>query len=242
MGERMVLQTERADRMKLVFHQVRLALGDRVFELDGTLTGPSTALFGPSGSGKTTLLELVAGLRRPSAGSIELDGRLLVDGARGIFVPARERAVGYIPQDLALFPHFSVRDNIFYGRRRGNIAPGELFRVLEIEHLLDRMPGSLSGGEKQRVAFARAVQSAPGLLLLDEPLASLDQELKDRILPCLQHICGEFGIPMIYVTHSIPEIVALCDEVLVLREGRWIGQGPPRDLFQRSDSVTYRLR
>lgn len=149
----MVFQAERGGRMNLIFKDVRLRLGGMVLELNVTLDRKTTALFGPSGSGKTSILELVAGLRQPEKGSIEWDGTLLVDVSRRVFVSARQRAMGYIPQDLALFPHQTVRQNIQYGRPAARsfshpeISFEKLCRVLEIERLLDRSPGSLSGGK-----------------------------------------------------------------------------------------------
>ena len=171
--------------MKLKFANVSLRLGPMSLELDLTLNKEVTALFGPSGSGKTSVLELVSGLRWADQGAIELDGLTLTNVSQGIFVPARERAIGYVPQDLALFPHLSVRKNITYGIKKGkesgrDFSSLKLCRVLGIEQLLDRMPASLSGGERQRVALARALLASPKLLLLDEPLASLDQSLKGR--------------------------------------------------------------
>jgi molybdate transport system ATP-binding protein len=240
-------QTERANRMSLILRNVSLQLRDMALELDLTLDKKVTALFGPSGSGKTSILELVAGLRRPEQGRIELAGVTLANVSEGIFVPARERAIGYVPQDLALFPHLTVRKNILYGLRKRNLPTLEISReklchLLEIERLLDRMPGSLSGGEKQRVAIARALLTSPKLLLLDEPLASLDQSLKDRIMPYLELIRDEFTIPMLYVSHSAPELLALCDDVVVLQKGKCLAHGSPHKLFTPSESIAYRLR
>lgn len=234
--------------MNLTFKDVTLQLGGRTRTFDFTLSHTTTGLFGPSGSGKTSILELVAGLRKPASGQIAWDGVPLTDVSRRIFVPARYRTMGYIPQDLALFPHLTVRENIHYGRRTNPPAPHpkisaeKLERVLEIAPLLDRNPVSLSGGEKQRVAFARALLSSPRLLLFDEPLASLDQDLKDRILPYLERIREEFGLPMIYVTHSASEIMTLCADVLVLQTGAGVRQGPPGDVFESRPSLAYRLR
>jgi molybdate transport system ATP-binding protein len=233
--------------MSLVFKNVFLRLGEMALELDVTLDKKITALFGPSGSGKTSVLELVAGLRRPEQGVIELDGVPLTNIAQRMFVPARERAIGYVPQDLALFPHLTVRQNIAYGVKKHAFSHPQVFRerlcrMLEIERLLDRTPGSLSGGEKQRVAFARALLASPRLLLLDEPLASLDQSLKDRIIPYLELMRDEFTIPMLYVTHSATELIALCEDVVVLQRGKCVAHGSPDKLFTPSDATVYRLR
>jgi molybdate transport system ATP-binding protein len=233
--------------MSLVFKNVFLRLGEMALELDVTLDKKITALFGPSGSGKTSVLELVAGLRRPEQGVIELDGVSLTNIAQRIFLPARKRAIGYVPQNLALFPHLPVRHNIAYGLKEHTSSQPQVFRdklcrVLEIERLLDRRPGSLSGGEKQRVAFARALLASPRLLLLDEPLASLDQSLKDRIIPYLELMRDEFTIPMLYVTHSATELIALCEDVVVLQRGKCVAHGSPDKLFTPSDATVYRLR
>jgi molybdate transport system ATP-binding protein len=233
--------------MNLVFRSVRLRLGDMALELDAILNKKVTALFGTSGSGKTSLLELTAGLRRAQQGVVELDGVTLTDIAGRIHVPARRRAIGYVPQDLALFPHLTARKNIAYGvKARPSTSPEisleKVCRVLDIERLLDRAPDSLSGGEKQRVAFARALLASPKLLLLDEPLASLDQPLKDRIMPYLKRIRDEFAIPMLYVTHSPAEVIALCEDVLVLQSGKCVAHGKPHDIFGPTDATVYRLK
>jgi molybdate transport system ATP-binding protein len=233
--------------MNLKFTDVSLRIKGFALELNLTLDKQVTALFGPSGSGKTSVLELVAGLRRADQGAIELDGLALTNVSQGIFVPARKRAIGYVPQDLALFPHLTVRQNIAYGMKALPasglyLSQGKLCSVLEIDRLLERMPASLSGGEKQRVAFARALLASPRLLLLDEPLASLDQSLKERILPYLKLIRDEFAIPILYVTHSAGEVIALCEDVVVLREGKCAAQGKPDHLFGSSDVRFYQLK
>jgi molybdate transport system ATP-binding protein len=240
------LQTQRGRDMNLRFRNVSLRLNGFTLDLDLALDKKVTALFGSSGAGKTTVLELVAGLKRPDRGAIELDGVPLVDVSRGVFVPARNRAIGYVPQDLALFPHLSVRRNVVYGLKKEGapalkISCEKLCRVLEIERLLDRIPDSLSGGEKQRVAIARALLTSPKLLLLDEPLTSLDQSLKDRVLPYLERIRDEFTIPMLYVSHSAAELIALCDDVVVLQRGRCLAHGLPHELFVASNATVYRL-
>jgi molybdate transport system ATP-binding protein len=243
----MAFQTEHPGCVNLVFENVFLRLGEMALQLDLALDKKITALFGPSGSGKTSLLELVAGLRRPERGVITLDGLSLADAAKRFFLPARQRSIGYVPQDLALFPHLTVGENISYGAKkhpasRQQVSREKLCRLLEIEHLFDRTPGSLSGGEKQRVAFARALLASPQLLLLDEPLASLDQPLKDRIMPYLERVRDELSIPVLYVTHSPAEIVGLSEDVVVLREGRCVARGKPQEVFIPSDSQAYRLK
>jgi molybdate transport system ATP-binding protein len=226
---------------------LRARQGNFELAVDLVLHGVVTGIFGASGAGKTTLLEIIAGLRQPSVGTIRLDGAVLFDAAEKIFRPARARRIGYVPQDLALFPHLRVEANIDYGRHRA--AAGEpairreaVCRVLEIEGLLTRFPGELSGGEQQRVAFARALLSSPALLLFDEPLAHLDRELKERVIPYLVRVRDEFRVPILYVTHAADEIVALCRDTIVLESGKVVAQGAPEQLFARTDLPVYRLR
>lgn len=185
------------------------------FALDATVTmaARTTALYGPSGSGKTSLLEVIAGLRTPSSGQVLLNGRDVTD------VPPRLRRVGYVPQDDALFPHLSVRQNVFYGGGATE-ARSTPIEILEIGHLLDRGVKRLSGGERKRVALARALLSNPDVLLLDEPLAGVDLELRTRVLDYLVRVRDEFPIPMVYVTHQREEVEALCEEMVVIERGR----------------------
>ena len=186
------------------------------------------ALFGASGSGKTTVLESVAGLRRPESGRIEVEGRTLYSSKQNIDLAPRSRRIGYVPQDSVLFPHMNVRKNILYGADRGNgITLDRVLEILEIESLLDRPVASLSGGERQRVALARALMSSPRLLLLDEPLAAVDLELRRRIVPCLRRIRDELGVPMIYVSHDAAEIRTIADRAIVLDRGTVSASGDP---------------
>ena len=214
-----------APDVKLLLKNIRLPLADFVLEADVEITSRVTAIFGPSGAGKTTLLDLIAGLRRADSAFIQLDDTVLTDTACGVFIPPRDRHIGYVPQDLALFPHLSVRQNLLYGHRPHEVI-NPLFtfervvEVLEVEPLLSRNVTTISGGEKQRVALARALLTSPQLLLLDEPLASLDQKLKARILPYLRRVRDEFHLPMLYVTHEPDEVRALCDDVLLMEGGR----------------------
>ncbi len=226
--------------MRLSCHDLHHQQGDFSLEIGFEIKGQVVGIFGSSGAGKTTLLELIAGLRRPASGRIAVDDLVLTDIHRHIFLPTEHRGFGYIPQDLALFPHLSVRKNLRYGQK--NTSAGITFEhviaVLEIEPLLDRSIAELSGGQKQRVAFARALLASPRLLLLDEPLASLDQELKWKIIPYLQRIRDEFTIPMLYVSHSPDEVVGLCDQVIVLREGKCLRISRPEEIFEASTSMT----
>ncbi|HET7626648.1 MAG TPA: ATP-binding cassette domain-containing protein [Verrucomicrobiae bacterium] len=211
--------------MKLLLKNISLPLADFTLEMDVEIQNQATAIFGPSGAGKTSLLDLIAGLRRAKTGLIQLDETVLTDRAAGIAVSARKRKIGYVPQDLALFPHLSVRNNLLYGYKM-EPAPGWLFRcehvsdVLEIQPLLERRVDKLSGGEKQRVALARALLTSPRILLLDEPLANLDSGLKSKIIPYLARIRDEFGLPMLYVTHDWNEARALCAEALIMERGK----------------------
>jgi molybdate transport system ATP-binding protein len=217
--------------VKLALRDVECPLAHFTLRLDVEITRDVTALFGPSGAGKTTVLDLIAGLRPATSARIELDGRVLTDTAAGREVPARDRHVGYVPQDGALFPHLSVRGNLLYGRKPGSAGLDRVTEVLEIGHLMDRRIGGLSGGEAQRVALARALLSSPRLLLLDEPLAALDEELKGRVLAYLKAVRDEFRVPMLYVSHSTKEVLALCEEVLVLDRGILKERGEPRAVF-----------
>ena len=233
--------------MNLALRHLRLPLGPLTLELDAILPGRVTAIFGASGAGKTSLLELIAGLRRPVGGSIHLGDTALTDIAARDFVPPEHRAIGYVPQEGALFPHLSVRRNLLYGFHASRPRPAGLTfehvaDVLEISALTERAIGTLSGGEKQRVALGRALLAAPRLLLLDEPLAGLDAPLRERLLPYLTRVRDEFAIPMLYVTHSPDEVMALCDDVLVLTAGRLTAHGAPDTLFQPTTRARFELR
>jgi molybdate transport system ATP-binding protein len=216
--------------------------------LDAEITAPRLGLFGESGAGKTTVLNLIAGLLVPLEGRIEFDGQLFCDGSsRREALPARSRRVGYVPQDRALFPHLSVRDNIQYGAGSGPprddlFSLDHVTAVLEIGALLDRTPSSLSGGEQQRVAIARALLSRPRLLLLDEPLSGLDDNRRIRALALLRRVLDEFQLPMIYVSHSAREVAQICDEVLVMERGRVMGRGLPDLVFEEAGSPELRVR
>ena len=220
----------------------RMPLASFELNIDVTFDARVTAIFGPSGSGKTTLLDAIAGLRDIADGEIEIDGRVLFSSARGIDLPARQRNVGYVPQEGALFPHLSVRRNIAFGAERETdttmpIKMDHVLEVLEIRQILDRPVAKLSGGEAQRVALARAILSHPRLLLLDEPLAALDIGLKEKILPYLGRVRDEFHIPMIYVTHNLTEVLTLADWVLMIGQGKLLAQGVPKDVLGSLDTI-----
>jgi molybdate transport system ATP-binding protein len=189
-----------------------------------------TAVMGPSGAGKTSLLEALAGLRR-AHGRISVDGEALLDTSRGLSRPPEVRRIGYVPQDAGLFPHLTALGNVRFGARGAAARVESAIDILELRHLLDRYPASLSGGEKQRVSLARALATDPRLLLLDEPLAALDVGLRERILPYLVRVRDEWKVPALYVTHNVGEALALAGRVLLLRDGRVEGEGPPLELL-----------
>lgn len=230
--------------MKLALQQLRLPLAHFTLEVDAVLSGRVTAVFGASGAGKTSLLELIAGLRRPAHGAIRLDDTELTDVAAHRSIRAEHRGIGYVPQEGALFPHLTVGQNLRFGFKPDRPRPAGLSfehvaEVLELSALTERPIAALSGGEKQRVALGRALLSAPRLLLLDEPLAGLDAPLRQRLLPYLALVRDEFAIPMLYVTHSPDEVMALCDDVLILTAGQVTDRGAPAALFRPSDLPHY---
>jgi molybdate transport system ATP-binding protein len=199
------------------------------FALDAKLHAPTpgvTAIFGRSGCGKSTLVNLLAGLVRGAQGRIALDDEVWFDSARGIEVPAERRGIGYVFQDARLFPHYTVRGNLLYGAPRGgNGAFDDVVQLLGLAPLLERRPGSLSGGEKQRVALGRALLARPRLLLLDEPLASLDASRREEVLPYLERLRDHYALPMVYVSHQFDEVLRLATQLVVLDAGRVVAAG-----------------
>jgi molybdate transport system ATP-binding protein len=197
------------------------------FLLDAAFTASTqvTALLGPSGSGKTSILSILAGLRRPDHGQIRLGSHVLLDTALGVNLPPEARGIGYVFQDQLLFPHLSVRKNLLYGWRRRRPDARELsfervVEVLELHEMLERAPHTLSGGQRQRVALGRALLCGPRLLLLDEPLAALENSLKERILDYVEQILHEWDIPTLYVTHQAAEVERLARQIVRLEGGR----------------------
>ena len=200
-------------------------LGEFSIEASFTSEGRVTGLFGASGAGKTSLINMIAGLLKPDRGIIAIDGETLDDTSARLHVPPHRRRIGYVFQDARLFPHLNVGQNLDYGRRMNRLAddPAQLKRVaelLDISHLMDRRPGKLSGGERQRVALGRALLSKPRLLLLDEPLGSLDEGRKVEILPYLVRLRDEANVPMVYVSHDAAELRQLATQIVMLRGGR----------------------
>ena len=222
--------------------EAQLALARRGFTLDLALALPDrgvTALFGPSGCGKTSVLRALAGLER-AAGRVALGGTVWQDDAAGVFVPTHRRAIGYVIQEAALFPHLDVRRNLAYGLQRiaaaqRRIALDQVVDLLGIGHLLERRPDTLSGGERQRVAIARALATSPQLLLMDEPLAALDAKRKAELLPYLDRLHEELGIPIVYVSHAIDEVARLADHLVLMDAGRVLADGPLPDMLARLD-------
>jgi molybdate transport system ATP-binding protein len=223
----------------------RLASESGTFNLDVAfvLRKGINILFGPSGAGKTTLLECIAGLATPDTGRIALRDRVLFDSERNINVPPRHRNVGYVFQDLALFPHLSVEANVAYGlqgfkaseRKQRLLSALESLGILDLRH---RRPGQLSGGERQRVALARALVTDPDILLLDEPLAALDLPLRMQIADDLRRSVQNLPIPVLYVTHSRDEVFILGDRMLVLERGKLIAEGTPHEVMSAPRSET----
>lgn len=208
-------------------------LGDLDLQVTQTLPAQGiTAIFGLSGAGKTSLINAIGGLTKSDEGRITLNGRILSDAQNNIFLPPEKRRVGYVFQDARLFPHYRVKGNLQYGMdasMRGQFD--SIVRLLGIESLLDRFPLTLSGGEKQRVAIGRALLTAPEILLMDEPLAALDIPRKRELMPYLERLAQEVSIPILYVTHSLDEILRLAEKVLVLDAGNVLAMGALEDVW-----------
>jgi molybdate transport system ATP-binding protein len=211
---------------------VRAAKQRGSFHLDVGFELPTpgvAALFGPSGCGKTTAVNLVAGLLRPDRGRVALDDTVLFDSERGIDVPVEKRGIGYVFQDARLFPHLSVDGNLKFAERRaartGYIGFDRVVDLLELQPLMAHRVHQLSGGEKQRVAIGRALLSQPRLLLLDEPLASLDRERREEVLPYLQTLRDQLALPMVYVSHQFDEVLRLATHIVLMRSGTVVAEG-----------------
>jgi len=220
---------------------VRHRFGSFVLDAAFDSTGGLTALFGRSGAGKTSLINAIAGLLRPERGRIVVDGEVLTDTERGVFVPARRRRIGYVFQEGRLFPHLTVRQNLLYGRwfaPKSGRPSGEVDQIIDllgISALLNRRPAHLSGGEKQRIAIGRALLARPRLLVMDEPLASLDEARKTEILPYIERLRDAAGVPIVYVSHQVAEVTRLATTMIVLNEGRVAAIGPTEAIMGRID-------
>jgi molybdate transport system ATP-binding protein len=222
---------------------LRKKAGDLDLHIAFDSDGPVTGLFGPSGAGKTTLVNMIAGLVRPDSGRIALNDTVLFDHDRGIEVPAHRRRIGYVFQEGRLFPHMTVAKNLDYGRWMAGLPHdhaefSRIVTMLDIEALLPRRPGKLSGGERQRVAIGRALMLKPRLLLMDEPLASLDPARKGEIMPYLLRLRDETGVPMVYVSHYARELKRIANLIVRLDAGKVSAIGGP-DLLSRADEAAF---
>ncbi|SAK90595.1 ABC transporter [Caballeronia hypogeia] len=240
-SSRSTVAPRRAEASAAIEARFLVEQGGFTLDLDLTLPGRGvTAIFGHSGSGKTTLLRCLAGLTRPREGRLVVNGEVWLDTARQVFLPTHKRPLGYVFQEASLFPHLSVKKNLRFGLDR--VKPAErrvdllqAAELLGIGHLLERMPAGLSGGERQRVGIARALLTSPRLLLLDEPLASLDQKRKLEILPYLERLHDELDIPMLYISHAPEEVARLADHLVLLEGGRALASGPLSETLARLD-------
>jgi len=219
---------------------VSRTLGNFALEVAFQAEAPILGLFGRSGSGKTTLVNLLAGTVRPQRGRIVVNGETLFDSARGVDVPPERRRLGYVFQDDLLFPHLSVEGNLLYGYRRAPSAArvidvAHVIDLLGLQHLMHRLPDALSGGEKQRVAIGRALLAQPRLLLMDEPLASLDVPRREEVLRYVELLRDDLAIPIVYVSHSVAEITRLADTVVLLSDGKTLAVGDVDDVMGRID-------
>jgi molybdate transport system ATP-binding protein len=219
---------------------VERKLGDFRLRASFTADVGVTALFGRSGSGKSSLVNVIAGLLKPDRGTVEIEGRVLFDHERRIDVPTARRRIGYVFQEGRLFPHFSVRQNLLYGRffkgaNERYLQFDQVVELLGLAHLLERRPAALSGGEKQRVAIGRALLASPQVLLMDEPLASLDEHRKGEILQYIERLRDEVRIPIVYVSHAVEEVVRLADTMVLMSEGAVRAVGRPDEIIGRLD-------
>lgn len=221
---------------------IRVERSDFALDVAGSFNHGTTAVFGPSGAGKSTLLGTIAGTVKPTSGNISLNGRVLYSSDDGKNLPPEQRRVGFVYQDAALFPHMTAERNIHYGYRltpesHRRLNPADITDLLGITHLLQRKPDHLSGGEKQRVALARTLATSPELLLLDEPMSALDLRLRGIVIGYLKAVHRELKMPIIYVSHSISEVMAIADAALILQSGRVTGFDNPRRLLSSAATM-----
>lgn len=221
--------------------QIKKQLGELALDTDLELPMHGiSALFGRSGAGKTSLVNLIGGLQQPDQGRIAVGEKVLFDSEQGINLPPEQRYIGYVFQDARLFPHYRVRGNLNYGNRNKNTKQfGAITELLGIEHLLERFPSALSGGEKQRVAIGRALLSNPAMLLMDEPLASLDGPRKAELLPYLERLSNEVQLPILYVSHNLDEILRLADQLILLDKGKVVQNGPLAEVWSSSEMAPW---
>lgn len=217
---------------------IRKRLGNVSLHFDGELSGERVGIFGPSGSGKSTFVHLVSGLQRPDVGEIRLDGTCLFSSRDGVNVSPEQRRIAMVFQQAMLFPHLGVEANLMYGYHRcrpeqRRIRPEAIVEVLNLKHLMGRGVSNLSGGEKQRVAIGRAVLANPRLLVMDEPLSALDDTLRYQIIPYLRSVSEEFGIPYLFISHSVTEMQLMVDNVMMVDNGRIDGMAAPEELARR---------
>lgn len=213
--------------------QISHRLGDFLLDVAFDAEPGVTALFGPSGSGKTSIANMIAGILQPMDGRVTLQDQVLFDARARVCLPPQKRRIGYVFQDGRLFPHMTVAGNIRFAMRFAERPgdPAEVVDLLGLNGLLQRRPGMLSGGEKQRVALARALMGDPRILVMDEPLAALDEPRKEEILPYLERLRDQTGIPILYVSHSVAEVARLADDMVILQDGKVVRQGPTEDVL-----------
>jgi molybdate transport system ATP-binding protein len=216
-----------------IHHRAGAFMLDAEFE---TPSGSITAIFGQSGAGKTTLINMIAGLTKPSQGHIISDGHTLFHSEKSIDIRPERRRIGYVFQEGRLFPHMNVRRNLLYGHRKNSVLHfGQISTLLDLEPLLERRPATLSGGERQRVAIGRALLSNPNLLLMDEPLASIDVQRRAEILPFIERLRDELKMTIIYVSHAVEEVIRLADTMVILSAGKLAAVGGVEELMSRLD-------
>lgn len=226
--------------MKLEIN-IRYQQGEFLLDVDTVIEDSATGIFGHSGAGKSMLLRCIAGLTKPDTGHIALDGEILFDRARRIFVPPHRRRIGLVFQEPRLFPHWSVHKNLHAGKQKMEGTPpyseSQVIELTGIAPLLDRAVQQLSGGEKQRVSLARALLAYPRLLMMDEPVSALDARLKARIMPFLNRIHSELGIPCLYVSHDLSEILQLSKQIILLKNGRIADHGSLAEIIQHPEMI-----
>lgn len=210
-------------------------------QVQESFSGGITGIFGPSGSGKTSLLHSISGITRPASGSITIEGRVVFDAKKKIHLSPEKRNIGYVFQEGRLFPHLNVERNLIYGlkkHRKSKIPLSDVVNLLNLKHLLKNKPSQISGGERQRTALGRALLSSPDILLLDEPFSAVDSSLRNQIIPFIVHIHYKVNIPILVVSHDLPDILKLTNRLLVIRDGQSLGHGEYYDLLKNHKTAT----